>query len=224
MKAQICRRMVPTFLGLAMAASLGIAPGTASAAPLKGGDWLFRVGVSYADPNDNTSNPRGGLPAGSDVSIGSDTRPTVMVEYMFNENLGFELLAAAPFKHDIDGAGALSGAGKIGDIKHVPPTLSLNWHFVPDSNVRPYVGIGLNYTFIYDENTSGPLEGTSLTMDNSFGAAAQAGLDLDMGSNWFFNAGVRYIQINSTAKFSNGYRLDVDIDPWIYTVGVGTSF
>jgi len=211
-------------MGLSVTTGLGLSPVTASASPLQAGDWLVRIGLSNVNPNASSSNPRGGLPAGSDVSIDSSTRPSFTVGYMLTDNLDVELLAAWPFKHDITGDGALAGAGKIGDTKQLPPTLSVDWHFMPGSRVRPYVGVGVNYTHFFSENATGPLAGTTLSLDSSWGPAAQAGFDVDVGANWSFNASVRYIQIKTTATYGNGYKLDVDVNPWVYTVGIGTSF
>lgn len=224
MNLPVSRRMTAILAGFTLAGGLGFAAATAIAAPLHSGDWLVRVGVSNVSPNESASNPRGGLPAGSDVNVGSSTRPSFTVAYMLSDNLDLELLASWPFKHDISGSGALSGTGKIGDAKQLPPTLSVDWHFMPGSRIRPYVGLGVNYTYFFSENASGPLAGTSLSLDNSWGAAAQAGLDVDFYSNWYFNANIRYIRISTTATYSNGYKLDVDINPWVYTVGVGTRF
>ena len=224
MKHHAPQWMIPAIMALAITVNLGLAPGKAAAAPLNAGDWLFRISLSNVNPSASANNPRGGLPAGSDVSIDSSTRPSFTVGYMFTDNLDIELLAAWPFKHDITGEGALSGAGKIGDTKQLPPTLSVDWHFMPYSHTRPYVGLGVNYTHFFSENAAGPLAGTSLSLDNSWGPAAQAGVDVDVGSNWYFNASVRYIRIKTTAIYSNGYKLDVDVNPWVYTVGIGTSF
>jgi outer membrane protein len=224
MEHRVSRWIIPAIASLALAVYLGLAPRTAAASPLHAGDWLVRIGLSNVNPNDSSSNPQGGLPAGSDVSVNSSTRPSFTVGYMFTDHLDIELLAAWPFKHDITGTGALNGTGEIGNTKLLPPTLSVDWHFMPDSRVRPYAGLGVNYTNFFSENATGPLAGTTLSLDNSWGPAAQAGVDIDVGANWAFNASVRYIQIKTTATYSNGYKLDVDINPWVFTVGIGTNF
>lgn len=224
MKHRVPKWMIPVLAGLSVTMGLGLSPVMANASALHAGDWLARISLSNVNPSASSSNPRGGLPPGSDVSIDSSTRPSFTVGYMLTDNLDIELLAAWPFKHDITGDGALSGAGKIGDTKQLPPTLSVDWHFMPESHIRPYAGVGLNYTHFFSENATGPLAGTTLSIDNSWGPAVQAGFDADVGANWSFNASVRYIQIKTTATYSNGYKLDVDVNPWVYTVGIGTSF
>lgn len=220
MKAPFHKSLIPA--AVAGALMFGLTTGNAQA--LQKGDWLVRIGASTVSPNESSSNPSGGLPAGSDVSISSDTQPSFTVAYMFTDNISVEALGATPFSHDITGAGVLAGVGKIASTKQLPPIFSVNYHFQPQSNIRPYVGAGVNYTYFYDENTTGVMSGTSLKLDSSVGLAAQAGVDFDINKKWFLNANVRYAQISTTAKFSNGYKLDVDVNPWVYTLAVGTTF
>jgi len=224
MSKRFQKRVIPSAVAGALAVGLGLAATTGTAQALQKGDWLARVGASTVEPNESSSNPGGGLPAGSEVSINSNTQLSFTVAYMFTNNISFEVLGATPFSHDISGSGALAGLGKIAEIKHLPPTFSVNWHFQPQSNLRPYVGAGINYTYFYDEKTTGALSGVGMSLDNSWGPAVQAGVDYDINKKWFINANVRYIKISTTAKFSNGYSLDVDVDPMVYTLAVGTHF
>lgn len=200
-------------------ALLFLTPFTAQAA--SAGDWILRIGVSNVSPNDS-SGDLSGAPGGQ-VAVDGDTQPSVNITYMLSDRVGIELLASLPFTHDINGAGNLAGAGKIGESSQLPPTLSIQYHFSPLASARPYVGAGLNYTTFFSESTTGALAGTSLKLDDSFGMAVQAGIDVDINQNWFWNAEVRYIQISTTATTALG-TVDVDIDPWVFTLGVGTTF
>lgn len=91
-----------------------------------------------------------------------------------------EVFAAAPFNHVI----TLNADGsRVAKTKHIPPTLSLQYHFLPQSSVRPYIGAGVNYTVFFDETTRGALEGTRLELRDSFGFAAEARLNgADLGT------------------------------------------
>ena len=131
-------------------------------------------------------------------------------------------MAAYPFTHDI----TVDGVGTVAEVDHLPPTLSVQYHFRPTTNVRPYVGIGLNYTTFFSESitTEGTTAGlTSLSLDDSVGLALQGGIDFDISKKWYINLVLRYINIETTAKTNIG-DIDVDINPWVYTLGVGTSF
>jgi len=140
--------------------------------------------------------------------------------YMINPNIGIELLLALPFQHDIN----LGGLGKVAEVDHLPPTLSLQYHFTPESGVRPYVGIGLNYTWFSSEDTKGALERDSLKLDDSWGVAGQLGVDIDVAPNWFVNADFRYIDISSDAKLNGVGIGTVDINPWVIGLTIGTRF
>ncbi len=95
---------------------------------------------------------------------------------------------------------------------------------MPDSNFRPYVGVGLNYTFFFDEETKGALSGADLELDDSWGLAGQVGMDFDVAPNWFVNVDVRYIDIDTKAKLDGVGIGTVEIDPWNVGLNVGTRF
>jgi outer membrane protein len=140
--------------------------------------WILRVGAHDIDPkSDNHAL----------VNVGSAKMLTFNLTRMLDEHWGVELLAALPFSHDI----ALNSGGDVAEVKHLPPTLSAQYHFAPHSRLRPYVGAGLNATIFFSEDTKGALAGTDLELRTSFGAAAQLGLDVDISDNWFLNADVR---------------------------------
>lgn len=93
---------------------------------------------------------------------------------MATSSIGIELLAAWPFQHDINGAGELAGVGRLGETKHLPPTLSVQYHFMSQSVFRPYVGVDLNYTTFFSEKTTATLDGalggpSSLSIRDSMG-------------------------------------------------------
>lgn len=221
---------------LALAAVLaGVA---ANANAYKAGDWVLRLGATAVVPNEDSdrivlpTSPATVLPG---VSIGNDTQLGIIPVYMLTDNWGVELLAATPFEHDVK----VKGAGiKAGSVTHLPPTLSMQWY--PNGGQRgwqPYVGVGLNYTFIYDEDVDPQLAGAleallgaseaRLSLNDSFGLAAQAGVDVPLSDNWAINLAVWYIDIDSKAKIRTDVgtvEFDVSIDPWVYNVGIAYRF
>lgn len=213
---------------LAAALAGGLLAGVAQA--YEAGNWLFRIGAYGVFPeSDNLDNvPTTG---GATLDVDDGYSLGFNFTYMVNPNFGIELLLALPFQHDITLSGSvLPGVnGKIAEIDHLPPTLSLQYHFTPESNFRPYVGIGLNYTTFNNEDTTGALERASLELDDSWGVAGQIGIDIDVAPNWFLNADLRYIGISSEAKLSvpnvGTVNLgDVDINPWVLGLTIGTRF
>jgi outer membrane protein len=200
-------------ISVAVAAALALPV----AAQAEKGDWLFRVGVSQLNPD--KSNLETGL---GDIVVDDDISPTFNISYFLTDHISTELLAAWPFTHGLDLKTGAPGDDKtrIGNVDHLPPTLSLNWHFNPSGAVRPYIGAGVNYTLFSSEETRGPLAGSSLKLDDSFGAAGQVGVDMGQG-NWFVNLNVRYIQIESDVELDGANLGTADINPWVYGVHVG---
>ena len=145
---------------------------------------------------------------------------TFNFSYMMTRNWAVELLAAYPFKHDVD----LVGGAKVADIKHLPPTLSLQYHFAPDSKFQPYIGAGLNYTTFFSESTEGALAGTRLSLDDSFGPGYQIGADIIINEQWFFNIDARYLDIDSDATLDGADLGTVEIDPYVYGIHLGFRF
>ncbi len=183
---------------VAAALAAGLLAGTAQA--YEAGDWLFRIGAYGVFPEtDNLTNVLG---TGATLNVEDGYTLGFNFTYMINPNIGVELLAALPFQHDIK----LSGVGQVGQTDQLPPTVSIQYHFMPQNSIRPYVGLGINYTFFFNEETSGALTGTSLSLDSSWGLAGQVGIDIDVAPNWFVNADLRYIGIDTEAKLDRSQR------------------
>lgn len=195
---------------LCAAALLGAAT-VNTAAAMDQGDWLIRFGVSNVDPKS------GNHPA---VSVDSATSATINLTYMMTDSWAVELLAAYPFEHDI----YLIDGPEVGSTKQLPPTVSLQYHFMPDSTFQPYLGAGVNFTKFFSEKLYGPLEGNDLSLGNSWGLAGEIGADFMLGESWFLNVSVRYIDINTDAKVNGEAFGTVDIDPWVYGAHAGFRF
>ena len=203
------------------------------------GDFYVRFGFTNVNPeDDNGSLNLAGTPLEAlgkpDIEVDDAWSLTFTGSYHYSANWAVELLAAYPFEHDIE----LDGVGKVGKTKHLPPTLSLQYHFLPDATFQPYVGAGVNYTIFFDDEADGTLDsiGGDLSIeDNSFGWAAQVGADWMLTDQWFLNVDLRYIAIDTEAKvtlpadpdsgFAGGsLKADVDINPWVYGLNVGFKF
>ena len=111
-------------------------------------------------------------------------------------------------------------------------TLTLQWHFNPDQTFDPYVGAGINYSAMLDRDLkfeSGALAGTKIKVDNdSWGYALQAGFDINLKDGWLINADVKYIAMDTDVKAKiagNWTKIDsLDIDPWVFGIGIGKKF
>lgn len=183
--------------------------------PVLAGDWAVRGGLHHVAPaSDN------GEAAGMKVDVGSSTRPSVSLTWMMTPHVGIEVLGAVPFRHDI----TLEGAGKVASTRHLPPTVSVQYHFLPNATLQPYASAGLNYTRFFNTRTTGALAGSRLALDDSWGLAAQVGVDLPVDERWFVGADVRYIAIESDVKLDGTKVGKADIDPWVFGAYVGYRF
>lgn len=192
----------------ALVAGLALVAISTQALAYEQGDIVVRVGAAMVHPaGDGALN--GALDVGNNTQLGLDGT------YMLNNQLGIGVLAATPFKHDI----TLNGKN-IGSTKHLPPTVTLQYHFNTNTQFHPYVGAGVNYTQFFTERSSlGKLE-----LSHSFGPAIEAGFDYALDKNWGANLGIWYADIDTKAKL-NGAKLDtVKIDPVVYMIGASYKF
>ena len=189
---------------LAVALALAASPAMAQSK----GDWTIAAGVHQVAPKSNNGTLAGGLK----VDVDSDIKPTITGEYFIADNLGIEILAALPFKHDIN----IDGLGRVGSTKHLPPVVSLQYHFNSKGKVSPFLGAGLNYTTFFSESTSGALAGSNLKLEDSWGLAAHAGLDFAVGEKGALRVDVRWIDIDSDVKLDGAKLGTVKIDPLAY--------
>ncbi len=190
---------------LAVSLAAVAAPAMAQSA----GDWTLGVGVHQVDPkSDNGKLANGTLP----LTIDSDAKPSITFEYFVKDNLGIEVLGALPFKHEI----AVKGVGKVGQTKHLPPTVTLQYHFNSAGKVSPLLGVGLNYTTFFSEDTTGPLAGSRLKLDDSFGLAVHAGLDFKVAGKGSLRVDVRWADIDTEVKVDGAKLGTANIDPLVY--------
>lgn len=178
-----------------------------SAMAYEAGDMVLRVGAANVNPHASDN-------LGLDVE--DDTQLGLTGVYMLTSNIGVELLAATPFKHDITVGGA-----KVGETKQLPPTLSLQYYPMEASSAfQPYVSAGLNYTTFFSEETV--LGDTKL--DDSWGLSVGVGMDYAISDNLLLNAAVWKIDIDTEVSV-NGSKVGTQkIDPTVVMVSLGYKF
>lgn len=199
------------------------------------GTFVLRGGVGTVDPKSNNLSFSDGIDEVT-LCVDKSTSMTLTGTYMINENWAFDVLAALPFKHDID-ATVDVGAGpetmKIADTKQLPPTFSIQYHFSPDSDFQPYMGLGLNWTTFSSTKLAPDMideDVAKLYLDDSYGIAAQIGGDWKVGDRMVVNFDVRWIDIDSDIlvsgpAFTGKEKLGTaEIDPWVYALNLGYQF
>ncbi|MBS0284303.1 MAG: OmpW family protein [Proteobacteria bacterium] len=195
------------------------------------GDVLVRLRAIVVAPNEKSGGITPTFP-GEKVKLNDAVMPEVDVTYMATDHIGFELIASTT-KHTASGtSGTTGGIGKLASTWVLPPTLTAQYHFNPKGAVRPYVGAGINYTIFWNEKASDGLQAavgkTKVGMSDSFGWAAQAGVDVDISRRMFVNLDVKYIDMRTTARLDTTaigtQRVRVDINPLVFGAGVGVRF
>ena len=208
-------------------AALGIAMLAASPAMAEKteGNWLVRARAVWIDPaNKSDPIPALGVPADA-IHVSDKLIPELDVSYFFTKNLAAELILTYPQKHDVTVTSSAIGSFKAGNFTELPPTLTLQWHFNPEGNFRPYVGAGVNYTAITKVDLEVP-GGPGLRLDSSsWGGAVQAGIDFKVSESLFFNIDVKKVQIRSDVKTDDGVKIShVKVDPLLIGIGLGYRF
>ena len=203
------------------------------------GDILVRAGVVTVTTSESTSGVMvdGTTDLGGEATLNNNTQLGLNFAYMVTNKVAVELLGASPFEHDVAIKGTVADAvdGALGKVKHLPPTLSaVYFPLDAGSAFQPYVGVGVNYTWFFDEETTASAESntpslTNLKVKNSWGWAAQVGADYMLTENIMLNGQIRYIDIDTEATVdvadgASTAKVDVDIKPVVYMVGLGYKF
>lgn len=181
--------------------------------------WLVRLrGIALVPDESSTVSVIGGS-----IEVDTAVVPELDISYFFTDHIAVELVLATSW-HDVTDEGSTLGNVDLGEVSMLPPVLSLQYHFTPDSQFRPYIGAGVNYTIFYNEDAPG---GTVVSIDyeNSFGFALQAGIDIGIDDHWAINFDVKKVFLNTDVSLNGGaITADVDLDPWLFGLGVAYRY
>lgn len=183
------------------------------------GKFMIRLRALSLTPADKSDAiPSLSVPSDA-ITVSQKVFPEVDLSYFFTKNFAAELVLTYPQQHDVE----LSGT-KIGTFKHLPPSLLLQYHFLPDATFRPYVGVGGNLTLISDVQLAVPGVGALDLDDSSVGVVGQVGADIKVGARQFLNIDLKKVTIGSDV-FARGTAVSaVKVDPWLVSVGFGIRF
>ena len=198
--------MNKTLIAAALAATTALA--TPLAAQAQDGPFLVRLRAVHLDSANKDST-------GLDLSVNNKVIPELDLSYFFTPQIAAELILTYPQKHTLKSAGT-----EIGSLKHLPPTLTVQYHFTQLGTVKPYLGAGVNYTRFSAVKLPAGVD----IERNSFGLAMQAGLDVAVAKNVYLNFDVKKVQIRTDVS-SGGAKIGTfKVDPLLVGVGVGYRF
>ncbi|WP_207460038.1 OmpW family outer membrane protein [Azospirillum sp. SYSU D00513] len=204
-------------LAVVAAALLAAPAGAQDFTGKKAGDIVLRARALAVVPDEKADIHSGGADTGLDARVSNDVIPELDLSYFVTDNIAFELIAGTT-KHDVK---VKQLGADLGSVRLLPPTLTVQYHFLPKERFSPYVGAGVNWTLFYDEKSSAL---GSVDYSNSLGLAAQAGFDYFITDNWLLNVDVKKIWLDTNVKVSGGLRADANLNPWLFGVGVGYKF
>jgi outer membrane protein len=182
-------------------------------------------------PNESSGGITPTFPA-EKIKVSNSFMPELDFTYMATSHIGAELILATTKHHASGRTGTTGSIGRLASTWVLPPTLTLQYHFMPDGAIRPYVGAGVNYTIFYSEKASAGLKAavgpTTVGMKDSVGYALQAGVDVPLTRRTFVNFDVKYLDINTTAVLATTaigtQRVRVHLDPIVVGMGFGMKF
>jgi outer membrane protein len=209
--------------------------GIASVAHAQGaGTWFVGVGATEISPNVSSGDLSAPSAPGTKIDVRSDTQPTAWVRYMLTDAWSVEVPIGLGFKHEIVGAGAISGTGKIATVKALPITAFLQYNFLaPASRFRPYVMLGVTYAHFYGArgsaalngmNPANPPSGTGLSVDSKWGVTPGLGVTFALTDKWYVDAQYARSFLKTTTHLSTGQTISTKIDPDEFRVGVAYRF
>jgi outer membrane protein len=212
-----------------IAAALAFAAAGANAQ--QAGSWLARVGATNIEPDVKSGDLTAPSLPGSKADVTGNTQPAAGLTYMVTDNIAIDVPLALPFKHNFVGAGAIAGAGKIGEVRALPVTVLGQYRF-GDANAkfRPYVGAGATYAKVYRERSTATLSAltggspTTFTVDSKLAFTAEIGASFMVNDNWFIDAAVAKTLLKTTAHMSTGQTLDIKLNPVSVLIGIGMRF
>jgi outer membrane protein len=217
-----------------IAAALVLAGFAGAAHAQSAGSWLIRGGFTQIVPQVGSRDLSAPSLAGTKVGVGPTSRPGGGITYMATDHIAIDLPLNTPYKHELVGAGAIAGAGKIGDVKSAPVTLLAQWRFLaPDAMLRPYIGAGVTYAKFYKARTTAVLSGltggspsnpTTLHVDSKLAPTVQIGGTYAFAPRWFLDASVAKTIVTTTSHLSTGQSIETRLNPTSMTVGVGYRF
>lgn len=194
---------------IAAAVLAAAVPATVFAQAGDKGDFIVRARAVHLDSANKDSTGLG-------LTINNKTIPEVDISYFFTPNLAAELILTYPQKQKVYSKGS-----QIGTFKHLPPTLTMQYHVTGINGFRPYVGVGVNYTNISDVHILGGAAGLK---HNSYGLAAQLGADIPLGGGWLLNLDAKKVQIKTNVYVGGADKGTFKVNPTLLSAGVGFRF
>jgi outer membrane protein len=186
----------------------------------------FKIGAILYQPHSKTDGIRGiGVPPGADAEVGSATTLLLTYERALTPNVGVEIVLGVPPRIKSKATGSVAYLGDdVLSAKNVAPTLFVTYHFgAPGDRLRPYVGLGVNYTHFASPRST---LADNVELADSTGLAAHLGADYAVANNWGLFASIARVDVKSKLVATGTTVLETTIDfrPITYSIGAYYRF
>jgi outer membrane protein len=198
------------------------------------GSIIVRAGATQIKPDVTSGDLTAPSFAGTKADIKADTQPTAGITYMLTDAIALDLPLAAGFKHEIVGAGAIEGVGKIGEVRALPITLLGQYRFLGAKDAfRPFVGFGPTYAKFYKARSTAaltaltggtPSNPTTINVQSKWAATVQLGATYTVAPGWSVEGTVLKTFLKTRTTLSTGQTLDAKLDPLSLCIGIGYKF
>jgi outer membrane protein len=198
------------------------------------GSWLLRGGATTIQPQVQSGDLSTPSTPRSQADLESDTQATAGITYMITDRWALDLPLSAGFKHDLVGAGALAGVGRLAEVKLLPISLMLQWRFgEADAALRPYLGLGPTYARFYGSRSTAalsaitggsPARPTTLEIESKWTASVQLGAAWRFAPRWQLDAAVSHTPLKTEGRLSTGQTLPMKLDPLSLSLGLAYRF
>lgn len=187
----------------------------------RAGDWIVTGRVTDVAPTTyDAIVTAAGADSGLRVDVSDSIMPTLGFTYFLTDHLAVEAILGTT-RHEIRAQGGDTDVA-VHKTWVLPPVVTLQYRPLTQGNISPYVGAGVNAMVFYGGDDK---NGFEVDLDDGFGYALQAGADIGLRGPWSVNVDVKRVWFNTDADVNNGaLAADVDLDPWVVSVGVGRRF
>lgn len=214
-------------LALALSASCLLMAGAAQAQsadawqPPRAGDWIVTGRItSVAPTTDDIITNAAGVDSGLRVDVSDDLMPTLGFTYFFTDHIAVEAILGTT-RHEIRAQGGMTDVA-VHETWVLPPVVTVQYRPLTEGRFSPYVGAGVNGMVFYGGDDK---NGFTVDLDNGLGYAVQAGADIGIQGPWSLNVDVKKVWFNTEAEVNGGaLKSDVDLDPWVVSIGIGRTF
>ncbi|MBX9616232.1 MAG: outer membrane beta-barrel protein [Caulobacteraceae bacterium] len=221
MRPHTSARIAALGAGLALAALAAVPASAQDWQVARKGDWIVTGRLTDVSSGaDDAITTAAGAASGLNVDVGNSVMPTLGFTYFLTDNLSVEAILGAT-RHEIRAQGGTTDVA-VHETWVLPPVVTLQYRPLPAARVSPYVGAGINYMLFFGGDNR---NGFDVKLDDGLGYALQAGADVAVSGPWTVNLDVKKVWFNTDASINSGaLRSDVNLDPWVVSVGVGRKF